>query len=260
MYRISVIGTGNLATRISGGLQQAGHEIVAVFDRDIAKAEHLSRMLRRYKGKAIFTSDYSEIPDCDIILIAVSDDAIGQVAANLSDSRSLIVHTSGGTRMQVLADCGIKRHGVLYPLMTLSKSKNIDLKIIPFLLEAGCSSDLGILMEIVASLKAEYKICDSEKRLEMHTAAVFVSNFVNYMLSLAYDIANPDYVLLLPLAIESVRKGFMIEPQKAQTGPARRADMKTIANHTALLKEKFPKEHLEVYEMLTKLIKEKYNG
>lgn len=260
MYRISVIGTGNLATRISGGLQQAGHEIVAVFDRDIAKAEHLSRMLRRYKGKAIFTSDYSEIPDCDIILIAVSDDAIGQVAANLSDCRSLIVHTSGGTRMQVLADCGIKRYGVLYPLMTLSKSKNIDLKIIPFLLEAGCSSDLGILMEIVASLKAEYKICDSEKRLEMHTAAVFVSNFVNYMLSLAYDIANPDYVLLLPLAIESVRKGFMIEPQKAQTGPARRADMKTIANHTALLEEKFPKEHLEVYEMLTKLIKEKYNG
>ena len=80
------------------------------------------------------------------------------------------------------------------------------------------------------------------------------------MLALAYDIANPDYIFLLPLAIESVRKGFLIEPKKAQTGPARRADMNTIANHTALLKKKFPEEHLAVYEMLTKLIKEKYNG
>lgn len=53
MYKISVIGTGNLATRISTGLQQAGHEIVAVFDRDIAKAEHLSRTLKRYKGLSL---------------------------------------------------------------------------------------------------------------------------------------------------------------------------------------------------------------
>ena len=260
MYKISVIGTGNLATRISTGLQQAGHEIVAVFDRDIAKAEHLSRTLKRYKGKALFTSDYGSIPDSDIILIAVSDDAIEEVAGHFNMTGALVLHTSGGTEMEVLKRCGIKRYGVLYPLMTLSKSKNIDLKIIPFLLEAGSEADIEILTDIVTSLKAEYKICDSKKRLEMHVAAVFVSNFVNYMLTLAYEIANPDYVFLLPLAIESVRKGFLIEPQKVQTGPAKRADMKTIGRHTALLKERFGKEHLEVYELLTKSIIKKYNS
>ena len=45
-----------------------------------------------------------------------------------------------------------------------------------------------------------------------------------------------------------------------QTGPAKRADMKTIGRHTALLKERFGKEHLEVYELLTKSIIKKYNS
>lgn len=259
MYKISVIGTGNLATRISTGLQQAGHRIVGIFDRNIEKAGQLSRKIKRYRGKPVFTDNYALLPHSDIVLIAVSDDAISSVASNFKDSDSLIIHTSGATDMKLLEDAGIKRYGVLYPLMTFSKGKNIEFDIIPFLIEAGNGADLQILADIVTSLKAEYKVCDSLKRLEMHLAAVYVSNFVNYMLTLAYDIASPDYIYLLPLAIESVRKGFLLEPHKVQTGPARRADLKTIERHKELLRQKSRKESLEVYTLLTEKIMEKYN-
>lgn len=260
MYKISVIGAGNLATRISTGLQQAGHQIAGIFDRNIEKAGQLSRKIKRYRGKPVITDNYTLLPHSDIILIAVNDDAICSVASNFKDSDSLIIHTSGATEMKLLEDAGIKRYGVLYPLMTFSKGKNVELNTVPFLIEAGNGADLQILADIVTSLKAEYKVCDSSKRVEMHLAAVFVSNFVNYMLTLAYEIANPDYIYLLPLAIESVRKGFLLEPHKVQTGPARRADLRTIERHKELLRQKFGKESLEVYTLLTENIIKKYNG
>lgn len=84
----------------------------------------------------------------------------------------------------------------------------------------------------------------------MHVAAVFVSNFVNYMAGLAYDISAPNQMFLMPLAVETIRKAFLFgHPKEVQTGPAVRRDFATIERHIELLKE-LP-EHLEVYKLIT---------
>ena len=93
----------------------------------------------------------------------------------------------------------------------------------------------------------------------MHTAAVFTTNFVNYMLTLAYDISNPDFTFLLPSTIEAVRKAFLQTPMSAQTGPALRKDMKTLENHMQLLQEKGFTEHLEIYRTLSEHIIKRYS-
>ena len=262
MYRISIIGAGNVATQFAIAFQQAGHNVVCICNRNIEKAEQLSRVVARYKGKAIFTSDYSSIPESDIIFITVSDSAIETIINSISspNASTLYVHTSGATSIDVFnTNSKITNYGVFYPLMTLSRNKNLDIRMIPFLLEANSKENEVKLSGLVSSLKAEYNICNSQKRLKMHTAAVFTTNYVNYMLTLAYDIANPDFTFLLPSAIEAVRKAFLHTPMTAQTGPALRKDMQTLNKHLQLLQDDGFEEHAQIYKMLSKCIMERYD-
>ena len=122
------------------------------------------------------------------------------------------MNKSGETSIEFFSNHNIENYGVLYPLMTLSKNKDLNIYIVPFLIEYSNTAVKNALIDIVNSFKAEYKISDSKDRLRMHTAAVFATNFVNYMLSLSYDISSPDFVFLLPSVMESVRKAFLNTP------------------------------------------------
>lgn len=259
MYKINIIGAGNVAFRMALFLQGAGHSIECVYARDMEKAEKIVRALKRGKSDVVAVDNMEDIPHSDITILAVSDNAIMQVASQLPHKNDFTVHTSGATPMSVLSDAGLTNCGIFYPLMTLSMNKDIDIRLVPFLLEYSSDNGKEILVDIVNSLKAEYKICDSYKRLQFHTAAIFTTNFINYSLSLAYDISHPDFVFLLPSAIESVRKAFLNTPSVSQTGPAKRGDTNTINKHIEVLSDEKFAEHLEVYKFLTEKIYKKYN-
>lgn len=259
MYSISIVGAGNVAYRMALFLQAAGHEIECICARDLEKAEKVVRALKRSKSDAVAINDFAQLPASDITIIAVSDNAIAQVAAQLPHKDAFTVHTSGATPMDVLHEAGLKNYGVFYPLMTLSMHKDLDIRLIPFLIEANTTEDENTLKTVVESIKAEYKVCDSQKRLLFHTAAIFTTNFINYSLLLAYDIASPDFTLLLPSAIESIRKAFLNTPLVSQTGPARRGDTNTIEKHINVLSDEKFNDHLEVYKFLTEKIYKKYN-
>jgi hypothetical protein len=69
---------------------------------------------------------------------------------------------------------------------------------------------------------------------------VFACNYVNYLFTLAEDVLKIDGLnlsLLYPLIDETINKSRSITPEQAQTGPARRHDMVTIAKHEALLSD-----------------------
>lgn len=259
MYNISFIGAGNVTFRLSLALQQAGHNIQAIVNRSTDKAESVVRALKRHRSHAVATGDYNAIPaDCDLIIISVSDSYIREAAKNVNEtllSRNLnipVVHTCGAAPLETLTDeLSGRRCGVFYPLMTLSKNKEIDMKLVPFLIEANDTGLQQMLCSIVQQMRAEYKICNSAKRLQMHVAAVFVSNFTNYMLALAYRISHPDFVYLLPCAVETVRKAFLNKPSVSQTGPAKRGDMTTINEHLNVLEQMNLDEEKEIYEYLS---------
>lgn len=262
MYKISFIGAGNVSYRLSLALQKAGHTINSICNRNTENAEKVQRALKRENSKVCIVNKIEDIPESDILVIAVSDSAIKDVAKQIAPFKEkfkLIVHTSGATDMQILKEAQIDNCGVFYPLMTLSKNKDIDIRLVPFLLEHNNAQAEEILTQIVQSLKAEYNFCSSEKRLQMHTAAVFGTNFINYILSLAYDVSSPNFTFLLPGAIETVRKAFLNNPTISQTGPALRKDMETINKHIKVLEDKGLGTHLEVYKILSEKIMEKYN-
>lgn len=262
MYNISFIGAGNVTFRLSLALQQAGHNIQTVVNRSADKAESVVRALKRHRSHAIATDDYNAIhADCSLIIISVSDTYIKEAARRVNEilsNRNLdipVVHTCGAVSLETLTDeLSGKRCGVFYPLMTLSRNKEIDMKLVPFLIEANDTGLQQMLCTIVQQMKAEYKICNSAKRLQMHVAAVFVSNFTNYMLALAYQIAHPDFVYLLPCAVETVRKAFLNKPSVSQTGPAKRGDTVTINEHLNVLAQMNLNEEREIYEYLSRMV------
>lgn len=208
------------------------------------------------------STDYANAANSEIVILAVSDSAIYRVANEFhsicaqNGSFPLVLHCSGATPLDVLKQ--FPNHGVLYPLMTLSVTKPVDFSLIPFFLESSSGETSALLKNICYSLSCEYKEIDSKERAQLHVSAVYVSNFINYLTGLAFDLAKPNHMFLMPLAIETIRKAFLYEhPSLVQTGPAIRGDVDTINKHLKLL-ENFP-EHKEVYELLTGNISKKTN-
>jgi predicted short-subunit dehydrogenase-like oxidoreductase (DUF2520 family) len=97
---------------------------------------------------------------------------------------------------------------------------------------------LGTVKDLASSLTEKVYEFDSSKREKIHLAAVFASNFTNYLLTISKDILvteKIDYKILEPLVEESIQKAFSIGPQEGQTGPAVRGDFEIWQRHLHLL-------------------------
>lgn len=264
MYSISFIGAGNMAFRLSLAFLESGQTIEWIYNRTANNGKKLVKALSDNGSNAKYTDSLKDVLTSDIVFIAVSDDAIPEIASKLKEELSLskesrfpkIFHTSGASGIDELEPLSHEKceYGVFYPLMTLSKGKNINFSEVPFLLETPFDGSRQALTNLAVSLKAEYLFCDSQKRLRMHCAAVFSCNFTNYMLSLAFEVAGDKPTFLIPSAIETVRKAFMIHPDKMQTGPALRGDAHTMQKHLDLLHKLNLTEEEEIYRTISKNI------
>ena len=231
-------GAGNVAFRFALAMQEKGYNISAVYSRTAKSRDRLVKALRA-NGSGTQAA-FSPLRD---------------------NTLPAVVHTSGATPLSVLqplADLGCAC-GVMYPLMTLSRNKNIEFRDVPLLLEAS-TDGLGTLLDSMAEdLGGEHYFYSSEDRLKMHVAAVFTTNFVNYLLGLAFPIVQHDHPLLIPSTIEAVRNAFLHTPASTLTGPARRGDMETIRKHIGLLHDMGLKEQEEIYRLFTDKILKKYH-
>jgi predicted short-subunit dehydrogenase-like oxidoreductase (DUF2520 family) len=125
-------------------------------------------------------------------------------------------------------------YGVFYPLQSFTKEKAIDFGEVPVCIEACSTRVHEVLFALGKSISSKVVVLDSSQREVLHLAAVFTNNFANHMLFWAktlVDAEGLDFNLLRPLARETVEKAFFLTPELAQTGPARRGDLKTMQSH-----------------------------
>ena len=255
---VTLIGAGNVGFHLGKRLFQKGISVHEVFSRNIGKAEELASQIQ---AKAI--NDLQLISSkSDVYIIAVSDDAIQNVAAQLGVldrlARKLIVHTSGASSSDLVGRY-FKRYGVFYPLQTFSKDRKVTFSKIPICIYAGRKKELKVLRKLGKKIsKKVTKVTDFERGI-LHIAAVFVNNFSNHLFHIGQEIVdeqNIDFNLLKPLILETVLKIENAPPLEMQTGPARRNDQKTIKKHLKYLK-KFP-QYAQIYTFLTKNITNAY--
>ena len=227
MISVLLVGNGNVAFHLKNSFLKADNITVIQIN---------SRNLK-------------EIPQADIAIIAVSDDAITKVSSKLNTN--LVVHTSGACAITELKN--EKRKGVFYMLQSFSKEKEVDFSKVPFCLEANTKEDYNILEQLAKSIGKKLYHINSKQRKALHVSAVFVNNFTNHLYKIGNDICNENNVpfeILQPLIQETASKIETLSPKKAQTGPAIRNDKKTIKNHLDLLTKKQQK----IYKILTKSI------
>lgn len=248
--RISIIGSGNVATHLAAAFTNAGHRIVEIWSRSPENAAILA-----YHVRATTVDKLSGLnPDVDVVLIAVKDDAIQDVISDLKLKDTLLAHTSGSTDLQVLMGSS-ENIGVFYPLQTFSKSKSVEFANIPILIEGNSPVVAERLTELADSVSAHVLQINSHKRLSLHVSAVFASNFANYLFALSKELLDRqelDFNLIRPLIAETADKVQRNDPKEVQTGPAVRNDQETIQKHIEFLQDKPELEH--IYRLLSQSI------
>lgn len=246
MISVVLIGSGNVAQHMIKAISKATDlDLVQVVAR---KPETIAHLLALNK----ITAAYEEMIMADVYLIAVSDNAIGEVSAKFPFKNRLVAHTSGSFPMYELNSKN--RKAVFYPLQTFSKNKEINFKEVPICLEAENVTDLILLKKMASSLSDKVFEIDSIQRKSLHVSAVFVSNFVNHLYAIGSKICAENKVpfdILKPLIKETASKIETISPNEAQTGPAKRKDTETITTHLKFLSDENQKN---IYKILTKSI------
>ncbi len=246
MIKVTIIGSGNVAQHLITAFANADNLFVLqVLARNKSSVSHLINQNK-------IVSDYNDLLEADLCIIAVSDNAIAEVSSRIPFTNKLVVHTSGSFSIDDLDSKN--RKGVFYPLQTFSKNKEVNFREIPICLEAKNKQDYQIIEKIASSISSKIYKINSSQRKSLHVSAVFVCNFVNHLYEIGNDICNEikiDFEILKPLIKETASKIMELSPKDAQTGPAKRSDSQTINEHLKFLKTE---NQIGIYKLLTKSI------
>lgn len=247
---IVMIGSGNVASVLGRKFTAAGHKIVQVISRNAAAASELA-----YEWDTESSNYFSVVnPNADVYIVAVSDNAIEEIAQDLKLPGKVIAHTAGSIPKEVLSKVS-DHYGVFYPLQSIRKNV-ARLPDIPIFFEGSDARAGNTLQKLADSISFEQPvIAGSEDRMKLHIAAILVSNFSNHLYALAEDYCRREglaFHLLLPLIEETADRLKSNSPAETLTGPAVRNDQTTIQKHLELLNEQ---PHLqEVYRFMTNSI------
>lgn len=247
--KIVIIGSGNVASYFAKTFHAAGATILQVYSRKMANARRLSKTVN---AEAVNETG-KLLPSADLFLIAVNDDALPELAKQLSVSKGMVVHTAGSVSMNVLKQ--FPQRGVFYPLQTFSKDRQPAA--ITLCLEASSKNGFAFLAKTAQSIGADVYPLNSEQRRAAHLAAVFACNFTNHLYAIAAELLEEKklpFALLRPLIEETAAKIKTLSPAEAQTGPALRGDTAVMKKHLALLK-KHP-DWKKIYRRLSEDIRE----
>ncbi|WP_330464889.1 Rossmann-like and DUF2520 domain-containing protein [Micromonospora zamorensis] len=249
LLTVGVIGAGRVGAVLGAALTAAGHRVVAVAGDSSASRARLALLLPEVPRRPAAAVAHAA---ADLLLIAVPDDALAGVVADLADRGALrpgqvVAHTSGAHGLAVLAPAAEvgARPLALHPAMTFTGTPD-DLTRLPGIsygvtapaelrpLAARLVADLGGVPEWVA---------ESDRPL-YHAALAHGANHLVTLVNEAADrlrdagVDRPEKVLapLLRAALENaLRLG-----DDALTGPVSRGDAGTVARHLARLASTAP--------------------
>ena len=270
--KIVLIGAGNLATHLGKALHAAGHDMVQVFSRTMQSAETLASLL-----DAEPLTDIAQVrDDADVYIFSVKDSALVQLVAQLcrheadglgedgavnalrkakkGEHERVFLHTAGSMPMSVFK--GMAQHyGVLYPMQTFSKQREVDFSIIPCFVEANDEFAQKQIEGLAREISGRVYQLSSEDRKYLHLSAVFACNFANHCYAISQELLEEHGIpfdVMLPLINETAAKVHEMKPKDAQTGPAVRYDENVIGKQRKLL-ENHP-HFKKVYDSMSKSI------
>lgn len=250
LKRVVIVGSGNVAEALARALPASGAELCQVFARNRERGPRVAAL-----GGTTWTADPDRLAEADLYLIAVSDRAVGEVAASLRlPDGTVAAHTAGSVPLDALE--AFPRRAVIYPLQTFTAGRAVDFARVPLFLEASDKGTYQAVERFARRLSSQLYPADSKRRGILHLAGVLACNFVNALYAAGERTLAREglpFEALRPLIAETAAKALAApSPAAVQTGPAVRGDLPTLERHRALLAEE--PLLLEIYNLMSRYI------
>jgi predicted short-subunit dehydrogenase-like oxidoreductase (DUF2520 family) len=257
---VGIVGAGRAGLGMGLALARAGYTV-----------QVHSRSAPRFAVPPELTISQGRFPEwlrrAEVVLLAVPDDALGEVAAALVAGgwvgpSQVVLHLSGvhGREvLQALAPTGAAL-GSLHPLQSLSDPASAPERLRGALAAIeGDARAVGVASALAREVGLEPVALEAGAKARYHAAAVFASNFVVALAAvaerlfreagLAEEAARRAVEALLGGTAANIRAAG---PEAALTGPVARGDVETVKLHLAALEE--PRARL--YRLLSRAVLE----
>lgn len=232
--RLIIVGPGRAGGSIALASSRAGHVIVGV----------LSRSGEVGYGPELAWDE--PLPEAEVAMIAVKDDAIEDVAARLaglSGDVGVIAHMSGF--VPVMALHPLREGGVavggFHPLQSMPDPQRGAAALEGA--HVGIDGDalaVDTLTHLAESLGMHpFRLID-EARPAYHAAAASAANFVVTALAVSADLfrsAGIDPSVSRPLVRQAVENVFTGGAETSLTGPIARGDIETVIGHLSVARQ-----------------------
>jgi len=225
-------GPGRAGQALSLRLVDAGHHLLGVLARNpdaaVAAADRLRSRPLEWGAP---------LPSADLLVLAVSDDAVSDVAADLAPLAGAVeaaVHLSGLTPVAALAPlAGSCRLGSFHPLQTLPTPEvgaaRLEGSWVAITSDDNLLADR--LFSLAASIGTRPFALEEDAKARYHAAASAAANYPLAALAMAHDLfaaAGVDFAVARPLVEAVIDNAFALGPGAALTGPVARGDVGTV--------------------------------
>lgn len=235
--RISIFGAGRAGCSFHGNLVQAGLRPSVLATRRIETAEKA-----RADGFDVQTASVVEAArGADVVLLAVSDDAVETVARQLAcdvSPKALVAHLSGSldlSPLQSLADAGAQV-GSLHVLVSMATRHT------PFTngwaAVDGASAGASARLNSIATTLGLHVLHPQGDRARYHAAACLVGNYPQVLMEAAIRLLSgcgvseqDGHRALSSLLLNASANAARLAPADALTGPIARGDVDVVRRH-----------------------------
>ena len=224
--RLGILGGGRAAWAYGSAWKRIGWPLSGVWLRD-ASHSHIAELLETAR---LDMTDLAR--DSELLLIAVSDRAIAEVATSIPQTEGLIFHASG-------AMLSMRDGFSLHPLRSLPPvGEKVDLEGTLLVFEGQHRRTAKL---VAAAVGARFAEVSPEQKSLYHAAAVFGSNYIAAMLDIAQELmtrggvdnVRDDLIALASSAMDNWRHH---EDSSRFTGPAVRGDQEVMKRHLEALR------------------------
>ena len=244
---ISLIGGGRLATNLGRLWAKAGILLIQdVYCRSLDSSHKAIGLI----GSGRPVTEFRDMRNADIFLIATPDQAIASVTARLVAcgriaESSVVFHCSGAESSRLLEPARAVGAATAsaHPLMTFSEHLIAAEQFAgTYCAVEGDPPACVLVDKIFAAIGARTIALLPDQKILYHAAAIFASNYLVTLLQTAIDIHKlvgiPPGVsmeMLAPLVRRSVENAIIAGPDHALTGPIRRGDTEIVQRQFAAL-------------------------
>ncbi|MDH3637091.1 MAG: DUF2520 domain-containing protein [Gammaproteobacteria bacterium] len=244
---VAIIGPGRVGTAIGVLAPRYGYRVVGVGGRRLETARRAAELI---EGDPVACDILTAAARAELVLLTVSDDSIGTVAAELVEHEALeegasVVHLSGALSSTVIA--AVRQLGCYvasaHPMQTFSNVESAirGLNGCYWFCE-GDPEALETMGGLIAALDGHVVDISADRKVDYHLSAVFACNYLVVLMDVALTMAEragidrkTAWAALSPMIGLTLSNVGEMGARAALSGPIRRGDYDTIVSHLATL-------------------------